>query len=218
MKRVLNFENGAPKANQLHPMFRGEEWTAIRINKNANYNPDIVGNIESISSMQKGGFDAIWCAHDLCRIQHHQVIPTLKNMLELLKNNGFLLCMVFDIRKVAERINKGDWAEPIQLEKENAPAPIDMLYGPRAAIIQDPSLQFKTGFTARSLSKTMDLSGFSYIRLSRNGPRLYAWAQKGERKNNQARVEIHEENIYEMMKKRDEIDTEPTLPVQYKKL
>jgi hypothetical protein len=162
MKKVLNV-GGNSKEIPLPVHYAGYEHLLLDIDPRGA--PDILCDARALSTLEKGQFDAIYCAHNLEHYYSHDGRKVLAGFLHVLKDDGFAEIHVPDIDEVMRvTITKGLDLEDMLYESPAGPiAPIDILYGLRSQIEASGQDFFahKTGFTRKSLVKALEIAGFA---------------------------------------------------------
>jgi hypothetical protein len=130
-----------------------------RLDINPANNPDIVRDMRNLDGV--GTYDAIYCSHALEHLSPHEVVPALVGFHSALNPDGVAIIFVPDL-------------EGVQATDEvlfNSPAgPIcgmDLIYGYRPALAENPYMAHKTGFDSASLHVVMVAAGFADVRISR---------------------------------------------------
>jgi ubiquinone/menaquinone biosynthesis C-methylase UbiE len=164
MKKVLNV-GGSSKKIPLPPQYAGFEHLMLDIDPSVS--PDILCDARNLATFDAAQFDAVYCSHNLEHYYRHDVPKVLAGFLHVLKENGFAHIMVPDLHEVM----RDTLARGLDLEDalyQSALGPIvvlDVLYGLGAEIEQSQQDFFahKTGFTLKSLLKTLRRAGFSAL-------------------------------------------------------
>lgn len=162
MKKVLNV-GGNSKEIPLPAHYAGYEHLLLDIDPRGA--PDILCDARALSTLDKGQFDAIYCAHNLEHYYRHDVRKVLAGFLHVLKDDGFAEIHVPDIDEVMRvTITKGLDIEDMLYDSPAGPiAAIDVLYGLGRQIEESGQDFFahKTGFTRKSLVKALETAGFA---------------------------------------------------------
>lgn len=164
MKKVLNV-GGNSKAIPLPPQYAGHEHVLLDIDPKGQ--PDIVCDARQLATLQSGQFDAVYCSHNLEHYYRHDVPRVLTGFLHVLKPGGFAHIRVPDLHGVMQQtLEKGLDVEDVLYQSPAGPITVlDVLYGYGVEIERSGQDFFahKTGFTARSLVKTLQGCGFGLV-------------------------------------------------------
>lgn len=157
--------------------FRG--WDQDLLDIDPAVKPDIVCDAKMMRSLPAGKYDAVYCSHTLEHFYKHEVPLVLGGFQHVLKASGFAYIAVPDMAALFEAAVQGDiddvWyrcaAGPISFH--------DVIYG-WGLQVQRGNLYYchKTGFTERSLSKTLRTAGFMTVLTACDGSNLHAFAFK----------------------------------------
>src|SRR5713101_5596186 len=106
-KTVLHVGCGPNVAHKLHPTFHTAQRHELRLDIDAEHQPDIVADIMDMSVVGSGSVDAIWSSHNLEHLYSHEVPVALNEFYRVLKPGGFALITLPDLQKVAAYIAQG---------------------------------------------------------------------------------------------------------------
>ena len=173
---VLHVGCGAPNPKKLHKTFRGSEWREVRLDIDPAVRPDIVASITDMAAVTSASADAVWSSHNLEHLYAHEVDAALGEFLRVLKQGAFALITLPDVQRVAELI-ADDKLDEVAYQSPAGPiAPLDMLYGHRPALARgDLFMAHKTGFSAKTLGRALQRTGFADIQIKR-GDAFDLWA------------------------------------------
>ena len=137
------------------------EWlagfTETRLDINPAVNPDIVASMLDLGDI--GPFDAILCVHALEHLSPHEVAIALAEFRRVLRDGGHLMVFVPDLEGVQP-------TDDVLFESPAGPiSGLDLIYGFRPALADNPYMQHKTGFVQDTLRRA--LSGFSRVIVNR---------------------------------------------------
>lgn len=168
-KRVLHVGCGPLAEQKLHETFRGNGWEEVRLDINPAAHPHIVASITDMSVVATGSFDALYSSHNLEHLAPHEVPAALNEFRRVLRPQGFALITVPDIQQVAEHIARGE-AESAVLHTNLGPiTPLDILYGFRPLLAENPFMAHRFGFTAQTLDAALKNAGFAHCDVERDG-------------------------------------------------
>jgi hypothetical protein len=164
-KRMLNAGSGPGPAQRVARMIRDQHWDEVRLDIDAGVKPDVVGSITQLNaSFAAESFDAVWSSHVLEHLYAHEIFPTLRQFMCVLKPDGFALIMSPDLEAVAHHIVKHGIAAVAYESPAGPIRPLDMLYGHSRAIESGRyHMAHKTGFTAERLGNLLLSAGFPAI-------------------------------------------------------
>lgn len=177
MKTVLHVGCGYPDPLKLHPAFRNPDWRELRLDIDPEARPDVVATMLDMSAVETGSVDAIFSSHNVEHLFPHEVPVALAEFRRVLKPEGLALITLPDLQKVAELVAADKLEDPAYLSPAGPIAPLDMLYGLRAAMAAgNLYMAHRTGFTARTLLGHLANAGFAWAMVQRDGWDLWAVA------------------------------------------
>ena len=142
--------------------FNNEDWKDIRFDIDDNINPDIVGTLIDMKSVETGSFDAVYSSHNIDHIFPHEVPIALREFYRVLKEDGIVVVTCPDLQSVCEAIVQDKLLEPLYESDIGPISPIDILYGHRGFIAQgNEYMAHKGGFTYSVLDRAFYEAGFS---------------------------------------------------------
>ncbi len=211
-KSVLHVAFGTVKDHgPLHKRFQGEQWRStpleLRMHAKTPF-PDL----SPLYALRDANFDAAWLIHTLEYLYAYQIPEILSQLRRILKNDGLLLFTVPDAQKAAESAYRQGMEKPLYQTRLGPVAAIDLLYGFRPGLLNDPVHHaHRTGFSPGSLGTRVREAGFADIKVQRDGYKLWAAAYKRHPMPERNEMQILGPDVNEMMSKRDELDQEPYL-------
>ena len=153
--------------------FNNDNWKEIRLDIDKNVNPDIVGTLTDMKSVETGSVDAIYSSHNIEHIFPHEVPIALSEFYRVLKEDGMVFITCPDLQSVCEEVVKDKLLEPLYESELGPISPIDILYGHRKKIEQgNEYMAHKGGFTYSTLNKAFFEAGFMTIH---GGRALKSW-------------------------------------------
>lgn len=160
MRTLLNVGCGYSNISQLKG-FSDSEWKEIRFDIDEKVNPDIVGKLTEMSSVQTASIDAIYSAYNIDHIYAHEVPIAFKEFYRVLNDDGFVVLRCPDIQTICELIAKDKLLEPLYESPIGPIYPIDILFGNRQQIADgNKFMAKKVGFTYSVLNQTFGEAGF----------------------------------------------------------
>ncbi len=162
--RLLNV-GGGPAGIAVPPWYAGFEHLRLDIDPAAR--PDILCDARRLDILPGGGFDAIYCSHNLEHYHAHEVAQVLAGFLHMLKPDGFAEIRVPDLEAVARIwVERGMDIEDTLYTSPMGPVRLrDVFYGygPQIERSGQDFYAHRTGFTQRSLAGALTAAGFHTI-------------------------------------------------------
>lgn len=203
---VLNIVN----ANvSLPPAFNPTIWQEVKAS------PQVEGalpiDITGLGALPDACVDAIYNAGSLSYLYAHEVVPALKECYRILRAGGSFMFSVSDLQKIGQLLGQGRPEREVYRAPAGSITALDLLYGHRASIMNGRfDLQIKTGFSASSIAQKLTPLGFGEVEVKRDNTQLHIVARKIDANpKDKPLVRIHEEDMNEMMRKRDDIVRNP---------
>ena len=138
------------------------DYKEIRSDIDEVVKPDIVASMTDLGDI--GTFDAVYSSHCLEHVFPHEVHKALTEFRRVLNENGYVICYVPDLEDV-----KPD--NEVLFESPAGPIMgLDLYYGHRAQLEENPYMQHKTGFTKETLTQAFEKAGYSKIDIKRIEP------------------------------------------------
>ena len=153
--------------------FNNDNWKEIRFDIDKNVNPDIVGTLIDMKSVETASVDAVYSSYNIDHIYPHQVPIALREFYRVLKEDGIVVITCQDIQGVCEIIAQDKLLEPLYESPIGPISPIDILFGSRKLIAGgNEYMAHKGGFTYSALNGSLYEAGFK-VRVG--GRRLETW-------------------------------------------
>ena len=173
---VLHVGCGPPNPNALPAALRTQNWRELRLDANAEMQPDIVASITDMRQVADGSMDAVYSSHNLEHVFPHEAPLALAEFCRVLKPDGLCLLLCPDLQTIGQMIAEGRLLEPIYHSPAGPIAPIDMLYGHRASMAAgNLYMAHRNGFSASSLTQLMQEAGFAKVAVTRDPARFSLW-------------------------------------------
>jgi len=142
-------------------------WQHFLLDIDATGDADIVCDARELGGFDAARFDAVYCSHNLEHYYQHDVPRVLAGFMHVLKRDGFAEVRVPDLEAVFRKVSDGEFGlEDALYDSPAGPiTPIDVIYG-RGKQIESSGQDFyahKTGFTAKTLTTTLQRAGFQEI-------------------------------------------------------
>ena len=198
--------------SRLHKTFKNDNWQEVRFDIDKDVNPDICADMCNMDMVLDNQFKSIWSSHNIEHLFAHDVPIALGEFHRVLKDGGFVLIACPDIQAVMEGALKVGFEQPLYQSPMGPICPIDIFYGHRGAIEKGSVfMAHKTGYTARTLANKLVQAGFVDVQVKReSGYNLLAIGyKKSDKSKANLTPKIIEEDVIDMMKRRDELDAEP---------
>lgn len=175
-KILLHVGCGTAPRSRLPQCFQTSDWHEVRVDIDANVNPDIVATITDLSMIGSGSVHAVWSSHSVEHLEGYQVAPALKEFHRVLKPGGFALITVPDLKYVARLILDGKADDVLYTSPAGPITPLDMMFGHQASIAEGRHyMAHRTGFTADRLREKLVEGGFGEVRVM-SGVAYDLWA------------------------------------------
>ncbi|MDB4598575.1 methyltransferase domain-containing protein [Candidatus Pseudothioglobus singularis] len=142
--------------------FNNERWKEIRFDIDETVNPDIIGTLTDMHSVETGSMDAVYSSHNIEHIYPHEVPIALKEFYRVLKDDGIVVLTCPDLQRVCEAVVNDKLTETLYKTSGGYPiSPIDILYGWRGPLKKgNHYMAHKTGFTYSVLNNELLQAGF----------------------------------------------------------
>jgi len=160
MKTFLHVGCGdEPQSNIVG--FNNDNWNEIRLDIDESVNPDIVGTLTDMQSVEAGSVDAVYSSHNIEHIFPHEVPVALSEFYRVLKEDGIVVITCPDIQSVGEAIAQDKLFETLYESTMGPVTAFDILYGHRETTLDGNVFMIhKGGFTYSSLDKAFFEAGF----------------------------------------------------------
>lgn len=177
MKTLLHVGCGQNRIKQTTAGFQNGIWKEIRLDINPKNNPDIIGNIMDMRSIQKSSIDAIFSSHNLEHLYYHEVLVALAEFRRVLNTTGFCIITCPDLQSVSSLIVKDKLLDTAYLSAVGPITPLDILYGHSQSILQgNYFMAHRCGFTKKTLEQILLQSGFKGIKVMQRPEYFDLWA------------------------------------------
>jgi SAM-dependent methyltransferase len=176
LRNLLHVGCGPKDRMRLPAIFRTPEWREYRVDIDPRVDPDVIGSITDLAGIASGAVDALYSSHNLEHVNSFEVPKALAEFRRVLKDDGFALITLPDLRAVARRIVDDLLAEPAYQSAAGPINPLDIIFGHQAAIAAgNHYMAHRTGFTARTLGQALIDAGFAEVRVH-EGTAFDLWA------------------------------------------
>lgn len=155
---------GCGQSRLAQTPFARMDWQEIRLDINPNVEPDVIGTITNMESVENGSVDAVFSSHNIEHLYPDEVPLALNEFKRVLKPSGFALITCPDLRSVCALVAKDKLTEPAYISPAGPISPIDILYGHRASMqAGNRYMAHRCGFTAKVLTGTLQAAGFPQV-------------------------------------------------------
>ena len=141
--------------------FNNDNWKEIRLDFDKNVNPDIVGTLTDMKSVETGSVDAVYSSHNIVNLFPHEVPIALTEFYRVLREDGMVVITCSDLQSVGKAILQDKLLEPLYSSPAGPVTAFDILYGHRN-ITADGNIDMihKSGFTYSLLNRAFYDAGF----------------------------------------------------------
>jgi predicted SAM-dependent methyltransferase len=185
MKTFLHVGCGGKRKKQTTAGFNSPEWRELRLDIDANAQPDIVGSMLDMTGVSDASIDALYSSHNIEHLYPHEVPIALAEFKRVLKPAGVVVITCPDLEAVCQLIAEDKLTEPAYTSPAGPITPLDILYGLRTALAAgNHYMAHRCGFTQKVLTHTLHLAGFAKVATKRRGHDKYdiwALASKSDR-------------------------------------
>ena len=141
--------------------FNNDNWKEIRLDFDKNVNPDVVGTLTDMKSVETGSVDAVYSSHNIEHIFPHEVPIALREFYRVLKEDGIVVITCPDIQSVGEAVAQDKLHETLYESPIGPVTAFDILYGHRKTTLDGNIFMIhKGGFTYSTLDKAFLETGF----------------------------------------------------------
>ena len=103
-KTFLHVGCGQARKQNTTEVFKTDEWSELRYDIDENCEPDVIGTMTDMSTLDDNSFDAIYSSHNIEHLFFHEVQIALKEFIRVLKDDG-RICVNHVINQV-DKINR----------------------------------------------------------------------------------------------------------------
>ena len=160
MKTLLNVGCGMSNISQLRG-FNNDNWKEIRLDIDKNVNPDIVGTLTDMKSVETGSVDAVYSSHNIEHIFPHEVPIALREFYRVLKEDGIVVITCPDLQSAGEALTQDKLFETLYESPMGPVTAFDVLFGHRKTTTDGNVFMIhKGGFTYSTLDMAFYKAGF----------------------------------------------------------
>lgn len=144
--------------------FANLSWQEIRVDIDESVQPDVIGTMTDMSSINSESVDAIYSSHNIEHLYPHEVPLALNEFLRVLRPGGFVLITCPDLRSVCQLVAQDKLTEMAYTSPAGPITPLDILYGHRVAMTAgNLYMAHRCGFTEKVLVGTLREAGFMQV-------------------------------------------------------
>jgi len=160
MKIFLHVGCG-PKNKSSCLGFDNDNWKEIRLDIDKNVNPDIVGTLTDMKSVETGSVDAVYSSHNIEHIFPHEVPIALSEFYRVLKEDGIVVITCPDLQGAGEALAQDKLFETLYEGHDGPVTAFDVLFGHRETTAGgNIFMVHKGGFTYSTLDRAFYEAGF----------------------------------------------------------
>ena len=158
-------------------------WQRFFLDIDPRVKPDVLCDARELTKLEAGGYDAIYCAHNLEHYYAHDVPKVLKGFRHVLKLGGFAHIVVPDLQELFTSVveRKLDIDDVLYISGDGPIRVRDVIYGLGEEIERSGQDYYahKNGFTHKSLHAALAAAGFDPIFLRTGNLEVQALAFTG---------------------------------------
>jgi SAM-dependent methyltransferase len=196
-KKVLHIGPGHRKNGAKLPMgFQNTEWQEVRYDIDANNEPDIIGDMLTMTAVASASMDAIYSAHNIEHIYTYEVPQFLSECLRVLKEDGIAVITCPDLQTVCAHVANDNLADTLYNSPAGPITPLDILYGHGAALAAGHHyMAHKGGFTLKTLTQALQQAGFQMVAGKRRIQQFDLWVLASKRLMEEAQLRVLAEQL-----------------------
>ena len=141
--------------------FNNDNWKEIRLDIDKNVNPDIVGTLTDMKSVETGSVDAVYSSHNIEHIFPHEVPIALREFYRVLKEDGIVVITCPDLQSAGKALTQDKLFETLYESPMGPVTAFDVLFGHRKTTADGNVFMIhKGGFTYSTLDMAFYKAGF----------------------------------------------------------
>ena len=141
--------------------FENDNWKEIRLDIDKNVNPDIVGTLTDMKSVDTGSVDAVYSSHNIEHIFPHEVPIALREFYRVLKEDGIVVITCPDLQSAGKALTQDKLFETLYESPMGPVTAFDVLFGHRKTTADGNVFMIhKGGFTYSTLDMAFYKAGF----------------------------------------------------------
>jgi len=171
MKTFLHVGRGPQNKSSCFG-FNNDNWKEIRFDIDKNVNPDIVGALTDMKSVETGSVDAVYSSHNIEHIFPHEVPIALREFYRVLKEDGIVVITCPDLQSAGEAVTQDKLFETLYEGYDVPVTAFDILFGHRETTADgNVFMVHKGGFTYSLLNSAFYEAGFK-VRVGGRRPKV----------------------------------------------
>ena len=165
-KTVVNLGSGRRGSRRIPHHFTN--WREFRVDADPNVQPDLIANVTDLSSIQENSVDAVWMSHCIEHLYQHDVAKSIREIMRILKFDGFACITTPDLQSVANFIVEDRLNEVVYQSAAGPVTAHDMLFGFGPDIASGRvHMAHRCGFTPASFADAFRAGGFEHFLIRR---------------------------------------------------
>ena len=177
MKSLLHIGCGANRKDRTTAAFNTPDWHEIRLDIDPSVAPDVTGTMTDMAAVPAASVDAIYSSHNIEHLYPHEVPLALAEFLRVLKHDGFAVITCPDLQSVCALVAQDKLVKPAYVSPAGPITPLDILYGFRPSMARgNLFMAHRCGFTASSLTATLQSAGFRTLATRVRPAKFDLWA------------------------------------------
>lgn len=171
--------------------FQSNHWKEMRLDIDPAVQPDVVASMTDMAAVADQSVDAIFSSHNLEHLYPHEAPIAIGEFLRVLKPDGMLVLTCPDLTSVCKLISEGKLTEAAYESPAGPIAPIDILFGHRAAMSKgNLHMAHRSGYSDASLRSLLTSTGFATVATLTIPSKFELWALATKSKVTRAETEM----------------------------
>lgn len=177
-RAFLHVGCGPAKRQHTTRGFIGDDWREVRLDIDPAVQPDIIGSMTDMQTVDSGSMDALYSSHNIEHLFAHEVPVALREFRRVLNDDGFVILTCPDLQSVCQLVAEERLTDTAYLSGAGPIAPLDILYGHRPALSKgNHYMAHRCGFTKKVLMGVLTAAGFPQaLVMQRASPFFDLWA------------------------------------------
>jgi predicted SAM-dependent methyltransferase len=164
MPTFLHVGCGPKRKNQTTRGFLADEWRELTLDIDPAARPDFVASMTDMSVVADASVDALFSSHNIEHLYPYEVEVALTEFARVLRPEGFAIITCPDLQSIAALVAQDKLTDPAYESPAGPIAPIDMMYGLRAALADgNHFMAHRCGFTLNVLMGVLRSAGFREV-------------------------------------------------------
>lgn len=171
--------------------FRSSHWKEWRLDIDPAVQPDVVASMTNMSAVADQSVDAVFSSHNLEHLYPHEAPIAIGEFLRVLKPDGVLVLTCPDLTSVCKLVSEGKLTEAAYESPAGPIAPIDILFGHRAAMSRgNLHMAHRSGYSDASLRSLLTSTGFATVATLAIPSKFELWAIATKSQASRAEMEF----------------------------